>query len=120
MTGSLRITGLAIAVLGVAGGSLQLAARAQDTRFHNGVEIINIAATVSDAYGRFVPGLRRDDFSIYEDDVPQAIETFTTDRLPVSLGVMLDTSGSMAGPKLDAAHAALDRFLEELLDPGDE
>ncbi|HEX4346585.1 MAG TPA: VWA domain-containing protein [Vicinamibacterales bacterium] len=120
MKGSLRFTGIALAAVGVLGGSLRAASRSQDARFRSSVEIVNIAATVSDAYGRFVPGLQRGDFSIYEDDQPQAIESFTTERLPVSLGVTLDTSGSMAGPKLEAAHAALDRFLERLLDPGDE
>ena len=120
MTGSLRTTGIALAAVGVLAGGFRPAALAQDARFRSSVEIVNIAATVSDAYGRFVPGLQREDFSIYEDDVPQAIESFSTERFPVSLGVALDTSGSMAGPKLDAAHAALDRFLERLLDPGDE
>lgn len=119
MKGSLRIAIAAIA-LGFIGGIPYSHLRAQDARFRSSVEIVNVAATVSDAYGRFVPGLRRDDFSIYEDDVPQAIESFSAERLPVSLGVALDTSGSMAGPKLDAAQAALDRFLERLLDPGDE
>ena len=120
MNGSHRITGIALAAVGVLGGGLRAATRAQDARFRSSVEIVNIAATVADAYGRFVPGLQRDDFSVYEDDAPQAIESFSAERLPVSLGVALDTSGSMAGPKLDAAHAALDRFLERLLDPGDE
>ena len=40
--------------------------------------------------------------------------------MPVSLGIVLDTSGSMAGEKIQAARAALDRFLFDLLDDGDE
>ena len=40
--------------------------------------------------------------------------------MPVSLGIVLDTSGSMAGEKIQAAKAALNRFLYDLLDPQDE
>ena len=42
-------------------------------RFKSGVELVNVTATVSDATGRFVPGLLQDDFTVYEDNVPQEI-----------------------------------------------
>ena len=51
---------------------------------------------------------------------PQPITHFNSDRVPVSLGIALDTSGSMAGEKFAAAQSALDRFLYDLLDPNDE
>lgn len=89
-------------------------------RFKSGVELINVTATVSDAQGRFVPNLVQDDFIVFEDDHQQAISYFSAERVPVSLGIVLDTSGSMAGEKIEAARAALDRFLLELLDEGDE
>ena len=89
-------------------------------RFKSGVELINVTATVSDASGRFVSSLRQEDFAVYEDDQPQTITHFSAERVPVSLGIVLDTSGSMAGEKIDAARAALDRFLYELLDRDDE
>lgn len=89
-------------------------------RFRTGVELINVTATVTDASGRFVPGLRREDFIVYEDDRPQPITHFNSDRVPVSLGIALDTSGSMEGDKIEAAQRALDRFLFDLLDPSDE
>jgi Ca-activated chloride channel homolog len=89
-------------------------------RFKSGVELINVTATVSDASGRFVSGLRQDDFLVYEDDQPQTVTHFSAERVPVSLGIVLDTSGSMAGEKIEAARAALDRFLYELLDVNDE
>ena len=76
--------------------------------------------TVTDANGRFVPGLRRDDFEIYEDGVKQDVQQFDSDRVPVSLGIVLDTSGSMAGPRIQAAQAALNRFLFDLLGKQDE
>lgn len=89
-------------------------------RFKSGVELVNVTATVADSNGRFVPGLTRDDFIVYEDDVRQTVSQFSADRVPVSLGIALDTSGSMAGEKIDAARAALDRFLSALLDEHDE
>src|SRR5437588_2253696 len=89
-------------------------------RFKSGVELINVTATVSDASGRFVPNLQKEDFSIYEDDQPQTITHFSAERVPVSLGIALDTSGSMAGDKIREAQGALDRFLFDLLDRQDE
>ncbi len=75
---------------------------------------------MSDASGRFVPNLKREDFAVYEDDQPQTITHFSAERVPVSLGIVLDTSGSMAGEKIQSARSALDRFLFDLLDEDDE
>jgi VWFA-related protein len=88
-------------------------------RFRSGVELINVTATVSDSSGRFVPGLAKDDFRVYEDDQPQTITHFSAERVPVSLGVVIDTSGSMAGEKLQSARSALNRLFE-LMEPEDE
>jgi Ca-activated chloride channel family protein len=89
-------------------------------RFRSGVELVNVTATVSDASGRFVPGLKAQDFLVYEDDQPVEVTHFNSERVPVSLGIALDTSGSMAGDKIQEAQTALDRFLFELLDKQDE
>jgi Ca-activated chloride channel family protein len=89
-------------------------------RFRTGVELINVTATVSDSSGRFVSGLQKDDFAVYEDGTLQTITHFSAERTPVSLGIILDTSGSMAGDKIQSARAALDRFLYDLLDREDE
>jgi Ca-activated chloride channel family protein len=89
-------------------------------RFRSGVELINVTATVSDGHGRFVSGLRQDDFRVYEDGEPRPITHFTSERVPVSLGIVLDTSGSMEGEKMVAARQALLRFLFDLLGPEDE
>ena len=89
-------------------------------RFKSGVELVNVTATVSDATGRFVPGLLQDDFTVYEDNVPQEISYFSAERVPVSLGLVIDTSGSMAGEKMDDAKSALNRFVYDLLDERDE
>jgi Ca-activated chloride channel family protein len=92
----------------------------QGFRFKSGVELINVTATVSDASGRFVSGLRQEDFVVYEDDQPVGVTHFSAERVPVSLGIALDTSGSMAGSKIQEAQDALDRFLYDLLDKDDE
>ena len=89
-------------------------------RFRTGVELINVSVSVSDASGRYISGLRQDDFVLYEDGVEQPITHFSNERVPVSLGLVIDTSGSMAGEKWDHARSALDRFLLQLLGPEDE
>jgi VWFA-related protein len=92
----------------------------QSFRFRTGVELINVTATVTDASGRFVPGLSKEDFRVYQDDQQQPITHFNSERVPVSLGIALDTSGSMDGEKMAAARQALNSFLARLTDPEDE
>jgi Ca-activated chloride channel family protein len=89
-------------------------------RFRSGVELINVTATVSDGRGRFVSGLRQEDFRVFEDGEQRPITHFTAERVPVSLGIVLDTSGSMSGEKMQAAKQALQRFLYDLLGDEDE
>jgi len=89
-------------------------------RFKTGVELVNVTATVTDVAGRFVSGLTKDDFKVYEDDVLQAVSHFGASRVPVSLGIVLDASGSMDGEKIRAARSALEQFLDQLSDPQDE
>ncbi len=89
-------------------------------RFRTGVELINVTATVTDANGRFVSGLRKEDFRLFEDGQEQQITHFSNERVPVSLGLVVDTSGSMEGEKWVSARQALNRFLFQLLDRDDE
>ena len=116
---------LAAVAAGVAGSIVVMAAQqpppnSNPFRFRSGVELINVTATVSDAAGRFVPGLTKDDFLVYEDDQPQEITHFSAERVPVSMGIAIDTSGSMAGDKIREAQNALGRFVFDLLDKRDE
>ena len=102
-------------------GIFSLAGTAQEgPSFRSGVELINVTATVTDGDGRFVSGLRRDDFIVYEDGEAQEIAHFSNERVPVSLGIALDASGSMTADKMSSARAAIDRFIYDLLGPDDE
>jgi len=78
------------------------------------VRLVNVVATVTDNVGRHVSNLVADDFTILEDGVPQKITHFTQDYdVPVSVGILLDTSSSMQG-KMSAATAAVERFLNNV------
>ena len=84
-----------------------------------GVVLINVVATVVDGKGRTVPNLTIDDFILEEDGQPQTVSLLSaTADMPVSLGVILDVSGSMQN-KIRTAQRALDRFFS-LIDHDDE
>jgi len=104
-----------IAATAVAGAQSQ-----EGFRFKSGVDLVNVTATVTDEDGRFVAGLRREDFTVYEDGKLQDVSHFSNDRVPVSLGIVLDTSGSMSPEKMSAARSAIDRLIYDLLDKDDE
>ena len=104
-----------IAATAVAGAQSQ-----EGFRFKSGVDLVNVTATVTDEDGRFVSGLRREDFTVYEDGKLQDVSHFSNDRVPVSLGIVLDTSGSMSPDKMAAARSAIDRMIFDLLDQQDE
>ena len=102
-------------------GAAHVAAESQDGfRFRSASALVNVTATVTDEDGRFVPGLRKEDFVVYDDGKVQAITHFSNERVPVSLGIALDASGSMSPDKMSAARQAIDRFIFELLGPQDE
>jgi Ca-activated chloride channel family protein len=75
-----------------------------------GVLLVNVIVTVVDEKGRTVPNLTIDDFIVEEDGQPQTIKHLTpTANLPTSLGIIIDTSGSMQS-KIRTAQRAVDRF----------
>lgn len=89
-------------------------------RFRTTIDTVQVSVTVTDANGRLITGLSRDDFEVFEDGTPQPITVFTDERVPISLGVLLDSSDSMRGQRIADARGAVDRFVSTLLEPGDE
>jgi Ca-activated chloride channel family protein len=67
---------------------------------------------VQDVNGRFVSGLEKNAFTIYDNKEPQEITFFSDEDAPVSVGVIFDVSGSMSGDKIKRARQALSRFIE--------
>jgi Ca-activated chloride channel family protein len=97
-----------------------LAGQQDGFRFKSGVELINVTATVTDQSGRFAGRLTKGDFVIYEDGKLVEVTHFSADRTPVSLGIVVDTSGSMVGEKWSAAVSSIDRFFRLMNDELDE
>jgi Ca-activated chloride channel homolog len=88
--------------------------------FKIGVDTVFLHVSVFDGLERNVSGLSRDDFKVYEDKVEQEISTFTHDHAPLSIGILLDRSGSMkAHNNIRAAIAAIRDFMSQV-QSGDE
>ena len=80
---------------------------------------VRLPITVIDKKGQFVPGLTRNDFLVFEDRVPQQIETFSDDlgqALPLYVAVLMDTSPSTAG-KLKFEQESAMNFIQTVLRP---
>ncbi len=91
-------------------GAAILGAAAQDN-LRVDVRLVNIVATVTDRAGHYAGDLSAEDFVVEEDGVRQQIAHFTRDEdLPVSLGIILDASGSMER-KIRTARQAVERFI---------
>jgi len=71
--------------------------------------LVNVAVT--DARGRFVTGLERQDFQVFEDKTAQTVAYFSTEEAPVSVGLVLDFSGSME-PAFGRLKEAVAEFLK--------
>lgn len=87
--------------------------------FRAEVDRVLLNVTVVDGAGRLVPGLEINDFEVFEDGEPQAILSFTADPRPLVVGLLIDTSGSMQGPKMERAKQGAIAFLDQL-GPEDE
>jgi Ca-activated chloride channel family protein len=75
-------------------------------------DLITFNVTVTDIYGRFVSGLTKNAFAIFDDKKEQEITFFSDDDSPVSVGVLFDVSGSMSGDKVRRARDALAHFIQ--------
>jgi len=74
------------------------------------VNLALVNVTVTDPYNRLVTGLEPDNFRVFEDNVEQEIETFSSEDVPISIGVIFDVSGSMGNKVGKAREAALQFF----------
>jgi VWFA-related protein len=84
------------------------------------VGLVNLYVIVRDENGQYVSDLTREDFEILEDGIPQEIRRFSSERKPLHVGVVLDTSLSMGRKgKLQSARKAALGFLE-VLEPYDQ
>ena len=71
------------------------------------VDLVVLRAIVRDHKGAPVSGLTRESFQVYEDKVPQQIESFSHEDIPVTVGLVIDNSGSMRPKHSDVIGAAL-------------
>jgi Ca-activated chloride channel family protein len=96
---------------------------AAEGQFRSRVDLVTMGVTVTDRRGTFLTELTRDDFEIREDGRPQTITSFARgdgdlDALPLHLGLLFDTSGSM-GEDIKLARSAAIKFLNTLSDAVD-
>jgi Ca-activated chloride channel homolog len=74
-----------------------------------GTELVMVPVTITDEMNRPVLGLEQENFQLFENKKPQDIRNLSTEDAPLSVGVIIDTSGSM-GDKLDRAREAVQQF----------
>jgi Ca-activated chloride channel family protein len=109
-----RILLLLLACAGLVCAGLQLSTNANsDVNIRVDTTLVLIPVTVTDASHRFVLGLDKKDFSISENGVPQKITQFSGEDAPLSVGVLVDTSGSM-GSKIETSRQAVSEFLKTM------
>jgi VWFA-related protein len=74
------------------------------------VDLVLMYTSVFDKNGHFVPGLKKDNFKLFEDGVQQSVSSFSQEDAPVSMGILLDLSGSMRG-KIDQVNKSALAFI---------
>jgi Ca-activated chloride channel family protein len=85
---------------------------------HTDVDLALVNVTVTDPYNRLVTGLETDNFRVFEDSVEQEIVNFSSEDVPISIGVIFDFSGSMSDKIGKARDAAVEFF--KTANPQDE
>ena len=97
-----------------------LARAQQEATFSTTVKVVNVLVTVRDKQGQLVPGLTRDDFTLDEDGRTQAIRYFSPrSDLPLTLGLLLDVSGSQRTVLAEQRRASR-QFLDKVLRKDDQ
>jgi Ca-activated chloride channel homolog len=101
------ILGLAVAAQIIPAQDPSVEASGQPFRLSVTAELVLLDVSVKNTVGEHVSNLSKDNFRVYEDGKPQTITHFASDDVPVTVGLVIDTSGSM-GPKYgDVVTAAL-------------
>jgi Ca-activated chloride channel family protein len=83
-------------------------------QFSSQVQLVEAYATVTDAKGELVTGLRREDFEVYENNQLQEVSAFAAGEFPLTVALGVDRSWSMAGDRLRLAKEASRAFLRAL------
>ena len=110
----MRPWGLAVSLI----CALSVAGRAQSdlagtVSYRADSTLVLIPVSVTDAANRYVLGLEKDNFHLLEDGTGQTIKYFSNEDTPLSVGLLVDTSGSIGG-KLDTSRQAAKEFLKTL------
>src|SRR6266403_330150 len=90
----------------------------QDSKIRVDVNLVVLHTTVIDDRGRFADGLKQDNFRVLEDKVEQKLSVFRREDIPVSMGLVIDNSGSMRDKRPRVNQAAI--TLVEASNPQDE
>ena len=85
----------AIAVIVAAAVAAAGAQTGSPATYRAGTDLVVLQVSVSDAHRRHVPGLRAENFTVFDEGVPQPVAVFATSDAPLDVMLLLDTSGSM-------------------------
>jgi Ca-activated chloride channel family protein len=94
-------------------GAQRQGARADDLgtpgedRIRIDTDLVNLDVTVIDQNNNPIANLKKEDFSVYEDKIKQTVENVSREEVPVSFGMVIDTSGSMRSKLQSVSDAAL-------------
>ncbi len=92
--------------------------RGPDRTIRVDVDLVLVNITVTDPFNRLVTGLEKENFRVFEDNTEQEIVHFSSEDVPISMGVIFDMSGSMSN-KVDKARLAAVQFFKTA-NPQDE
>lgn len=113
-----RTFGRVAALVTVSVGVAMAAQQTQPPSFVAGTRTVAVYATVTNAQGRLVPDLTRDDFSVDDNGKRQTLTLFANDIQPITLVMLLDRSGSMK-PNFELEEQAAEAFVRAML-PADK
>jgi len=107
-------------ILRVQGGAQSAPDGGRPPVFRVGVETVYVPIAVSDSLGRYVTGLKKEHFRVFEDNVEQTLTHFSQEEAPISIGILLDVSASMKdNDNIRKARNSITRFLQSV-NPEDE